>query len=194
MCPKCHYPQVTCVCSTIKPFSISTQIHILQHPSEVSKAKNTARLCQLCLPATQLWIGENADDFKDVKRLLETGNSTVLVLYPTSSAINIEHVDMSVLDAERIALVLVDGTWKKAYKMWQLNPWLYQFTTVKLADRTSAYHIRKAPHPNALSTLEALSYSLQAIEPKAPVNTLFDAFNAMQAPFKRFGNTNIQRG
>ena len=186
LCSTCGYPATTCVCRAVSPFSTLTRVDILQHPSEVHVAKNTARLCKLCLPELNIWIGENAEDFLTVRQSLEEDSAKILVLYLDDSAVELTTIATGHQQLGAFRIVLIDGTWKKAFKMWQLNPWLHSFTTVKFTDRTSSYDIRKSPNVNALSTLEALAYSLELLEPLAPVKTLYDTFAAMQAPFKKF--------
>ncbi len=62
-------------------------------------------------------------------------------------------------------LILLDGTWKKAYKMWQLSINLQALPTVSLdnADRGN-YRIRKSPKDQGVSTVEAGYLALAALE------------------------------
>ncbi|BBM65251.1 hypothetical protein VYA_08010 [Vibrio alfacsensis] len=77
-------------------------------------------------------------------------------------------------------LILLDGTWKKAYKMWQLSTNLHGIPTVKLPeDLQGHYTIRKAPSENSLSTVEAGYYALSLLEPNKDFSPLLNAFEKM---------------
>lgn len=83
-------------------------------------------------------------------------------------------------EQEKTRLILLDGTWKKAYKMWQLSTNLHTLTTVKLPeDLQGHYTIRKAPSDNSLSTVEAGFYALSLLEPDNDFSPLLNAFDRM---------------
>jgi len=158
----------------------------LQHPSEVKAAKNTARICKLCIPELNIWVGESEGDFLPLSESLKKENAKVVLLYPSDESIDISTFisKNSRSSASSFRVLLIDGTWKKAYKIMQLNPWLKELTAIKLEDIKSGYDIRKSPSENALSTLEALAHTLKAIEPEVNTRTLFSAFADMQSHFK----------
>lgn len=79
-------------------------------------------------------------------------------------------------------ILLLDGTWKKAYKLWQLNPWLHALPKASIENAISHYKIRKAPKEQYLSTLEAAAICLAAIE-DVDVKPLYNCFTLMQQPF-----------
>ncbi len=79
-------------------------------------------------------------------------------------------------------IILLDGTWKKAYKLWQLNTWLHTLPTLRIDDVESQYHIRKAPKAGYLSTLEAAAICLEKLE-KCNTKPLYNCFNLMQKTF-----------
>ncbi len=189
ICSSCHYPAKTCICTSVQPFVCHTQFDILQHPSEVKAAKNTARICKLCIPDINIWVGESEIDFLPLVESLNTGNAKIVLLYPSDESIEISTF-LSKNDHNsfgRFRVLLIDGTWKKAYKIMQLNPWLKELTAIKLEDIKSSYDIRKSPSENALSTLEALAHTLKTIEPNIETRTLFSAFDDMQSHFKSNG-------
>jgi hypothetical protein len=80
----------------------------------------------------------------------------------------------------KLNIILLDGTWRKAYKILQLNPWLLNLPSLHLTfEGKSQYTIRKSSRPDSLSTLEAAAYSLQALEPELDIAPIFKVFNAM---------------
>ncbi|MCL1066182.1 DTW domain-containing protein [Shewanella olleyana] len=156
--------------------SIKTEVIVLQHPSEVEHAKNTVKLLCLTLPATQVVVGETADDFAELQTYLQQSSKPVYLVYPNETS-------QSAADSgavEDCIILLIDGTWRKAFKMLQLNPWLMALPALHIEfEGGSQYRIRKAKRSDSLSTLEATAYMLQAISPTLDIAPMFAAFDAM---------------
>lgn len=193
-CQTCHFPEVTCVCAAVQPFASSITPIILQHPNEQGHTKNTARLIELVLPQTQVYIGERLEDFIELRESL-VGKSCWL-LYPDSRAmvydVGADRLESSHTKSDNTInnliehpswpthLLLIDATWRKAQKMYALNPWLKQLPCVKLqAHETSQYLIRKHKNKQSLSTIESLMMCLFKREPKVA-----DALNKLFVHFK----------
>ncbi|MBQ4858243.1 tRNA-uridine aminocarboxypropyltransferase [Pseudoalteromonas sp. MMG007] len=174
LCNNCSFSISTCICNAIEQVNNRVSVIILQHPSEEKIAKNTAKLLNLSLNDCQIIKGENNNDFAILKSLpLET---TVL-LYPNELAINLDEKAQSTKLNNITHLVVIDGTWKKAYKIFQLTTLLNQFKTVSFKQLPkNRYVIRKAPRADSLSTLEAVAHSLFLIEQlnPAPLYNLLD--------------------
>ncbi|MBH0051923.1 tRNA-uridine aminocarboxypropyltransferase [Pseudoalteromonas sp. SWYJZ19] len=174
LCIHCNFALNTCICSAITNINNKVTVIILQHPSEEKIAKNTAKLLNLCLTDCQIIKGENNDDFSILKTL--PVSSTVL-LYPNENAINLDDNAEQASINNITHLIVVDGTWKKAYKVLQLTPLLNQFKTVSFKQLPkNRYAIRKAPRADSLSTLEAVAHSLLLIEllDPAPLYNVLD--------------------
>lgn len=166
LCNNCSFSISTCICNAIEHVNNRVSVIILQHPSEEKIAKNTAKLLNLCLTDCQIIKGENNDDFAILKTL--PISSTVL-LYPNENAINLDDNAEQPSVKNITHLIVVDGTWKKAYKILQLTPFLNQFKTVSFKQLPkNRYAIRKAPRADSLSTLEAVAHSLLLIEQLNP--------------------------
>ncbi|WOT05454.1 tRNA-uridine aminocarboxypropyltransferase [Shewanella youngdeokensis] len=175
-CTSCHYPLKACLCASIKPMQVTTELIVLQDPSEVNHAKNSVRLMQLVIADTQVFVGETAADFTALRDYLAQADKPIYLVYPS---------DKSELASQRsfkedAILLLLDGTWRKAYKLLQLNPWLQAFPALHLdLDSASNYTIRKASRSDSLSTLEASAMMLKAINPQQDVTPLTDALAAL---------------
>ena len=62
-------------------------------------------------------------------------------------------------------IIILDGTWKKAYRMFMLNPCLHKIKHIVLpVGISSLYEIRKTKKDNALSSLEACCHALARLE------------------------------
>ena len=152
------------------------EVVVMQHPSEVNHAKNTVRLMQLVIPQMQVFIGEAAEDFTDLQAYLVQANKPVYVIYPSDSSQTAAQANAPV-DA---IIILLDGTWRKVYRMLQLNPWLATYPALHLdVNHESQYIIRKAKRSDSLSTLEATALLLKALDSSLDTTPLFAAFEAM---------------
>ncbi|MDB5765728.1 MAG: domain containing protein [Collimonas fungivorans] len=195
-CPRCLRPQSACICSWITPIEPAVDVLILQHPLEVRQAKGSARLLQLSLARSELFVGETFDE-QGLKALLHAPARHAILLYPDSPADkSLELAAPPPLDPAllrepaQLRLVVLDGTWRKSRKMLYLNPLLQQLPRLSLQNLltstpASRYLIRKAQRPGQLSTLEATCHALMQLEQDEekyqPLLTAFDGFVAQQA-------------
>ena len=174
VCERCLFTPSTCICGAIKRLTNKVSVVILQHPSEEKIAKNTAKLLNLSLTDCKTIKGENNTDFAMLNSL--PLDSTVL-LYPNEHATYLDDTNPKPALNNITHLIVIDGTWKKAYKILQLTPLLTKFKTVSFKQLPqNRYAIRKAPRADSLSTLEAVAHSLLLIEQlnPAPLYNLLD--------------------
>jgi DTW domain-containing protein YfiP len=191
-CAACLRPQSACICRWVAPLASRLELLILQHPLEVSNAKNSARLLHLCMQGSVLAPGETfAAGALDA--LLYAGARQPVLLYPTTpldAAMGVAPPPAPSLLAspERLRLVVLDATWRKSRKMLYLNPALQCLPRLGLDEvPPSAYRIRKAHAPHQLSTLEAAAYALAQFEGGGDASRrlleAFDGFVSQQAAF-----------
>lgn len=173
-CPRCLRPATHCLCALIPSLDSRTRILLLQHPSEVNHALNTARLAALGLNNAQLVVGEV---FDDLATLLSPPGYQARLLFPADDA---EPLHTYTPSDQPLLLVVPDGTWRKARKLLHLNPLLAALPRVTLAgERVSRYRLRKAPGPGALSTVEAIVQALQVLEAPTSFDALLKPFDAL---------------
>ncbi|WP_434768107.1 tRNA-uridine aminocarboxypropyltransferase [Pseudomonas triticicola] len=173
-CPRCLRPQTHCLCPLIPHLDSRTRVLLLQHPSEVSHALNTARLAALGLSNAELIVGEV---FEDLPKLLNRPGYQARLLFPAEDAQPLQAYTAS---DEPLLLVVPDGTWRKARKMLHLNPLLAALPRVTLAESgVSRYRLRKAPGPGALSTIEAIVQALETLEAPTTFAPLLKPFEAL---------------
>ena len=173
-CSRCLRPVTHCLCALIPSLDSRTRVLLLQHPSEVNHALNTARLAALGLTNAQLVVGEV---FEDLATLLNPPGYQARLLFPADDA---QPLQAYTPDAPPLLLVVPDGTWRKARKLLHLNPLLAALPRVTLAGAIgSRYRLRKAPGPGALSTVEAIVQALQVLEAPASFEPLLKSFDAL---------------
>lgn len=183
-CTACDFPEIACICHAVTKITCNTRIHILQHPSEVKAAKGTVRLLKLILPDTQVYVGETPEDFKIVKAQVKKSTDSWALLYPGDDA-----VIASAVSAQNIKnLIAIDGTWKKAYRILQLNSWLQDITTVSFSGVIqSRYRIRKTRISNSFSTLESVGLCLHELE-GTPLTAFDNLLEARMNTFERYSS------
>ncbi len=190
-CSRCLRPQTHCLCALIPQLDSRTRVLLLQHPSEVGHALNTARLADLGLLNAELRVGEV---FEDLATLLNPPGYQARLLFPGEGA---QLIDTAEPSDESLPWLLVvpDGTWRKARKLLHLNPLLAQLPRATLPEgAVSRYRLRKAPGPGALSTLEAIVQALEILEAPTSFAPLLRPFEALiEGQIEAMGADTYQR-
>ncbi len=179
-CSQCGKSRKACICPWIVPLESEVELIILQHRSEVHRPLGTARILKLSLNNCTSLIGEDFSQNEKLNELLADDSYQHLILYPTEQSVCLSDLTEEQSTKQKTRLILLDGTWKKAYKMWQLSSNLHALPTVKLPENLQGgYTIRKAPSENSLSTVEAGYYALSLLEPNNDFSSLLNVFDQM---------------
>ncbi len=151
-----------CLCSSLRRLAPRTKVVILQHPRESGVAINTARLAALQLEGAELHVGIKLDDAPGLRQLLQDPARPPLLLYPGEDALDLaEHAP-----AGPSTLLVLDGTWWQAKKLFQSNPELAALPRYALSPQSpSRYRIRREPALHCISTIEAIADALTLLEP-----------------------------
>lgn len=182
-CSHCHQVNARCFCPYLTQLDNTPHVLILQHPSEVKNAKNTAGFLSQCLKNSQIMVGEIFSETFLHSTLYSRG-LTPLLLYPPTidpKSLDIESPPElpSHINPEQVLLVIIDATWRKSRKMLYLNRALQGLARVSLDQAPpSRYRIRKTDGEHQLSTLEASCYALATLAPQQKVQPVLDAFSA----------------
>lgn len=160
-------------------------LHILQHPTEVAHPKGTAALLAASLSHAQIHVGEDFSNDVGINALLTDPGVRCYLLWPDDQALTLDEVreqaDQAPDVPQQVRFILLDGTWRKAYRMLHGNPALLRLPRIRLGAIPGQYSIRKKPFPEALSTLEAGYHLLSQWEGEperfAPLMTLFNHLN-----------------
>lgn len=179
-CPGCHYPASVCICHAIRTIDTRQKIIILQHPTEAKHAKNTTRLISLCIPNVTVLLGEHPDHFSTLATQVNLTPARFALIYPSTNSNAFEQNLPLFYAPNNLTLILLDATWRKAYRIWQQNAWLLKIPSWHFAHPpASQYRIRKTQIPGGISTLEALAYTLRLSE-NIDCQPLMACFEVMQ--------------
>ncbi len=178
LCHHCQRPTKACICTFITAINNTIPVVILQHPNEVKHSKGTVALLAKSLKRCQVIVGENFNDNAELLQVLNQYHA--LLLYPSeqaevlSGSANTHQYPIKAQQNEKEpCLILLDGTWKKAYRMFMLCEKLQALPQVCLPEKlanSGQYLIRKVAKANALSSLEACCYALALLEKHARKN------------------------
>jgi len=175
-CPNCRVNRFFCVCENLRPFEIQTNISLIVHVRELKLTSNTAQFAEKMLPhKAQIFIrGRVHDPFSSDSVLERTG--LPLFLYPHEDAQELNE-DFKIKFPGPYHLIIPDGNWQQARKVRQREAGFSSLMPVKLPGMiTSEYGLRKALHPEWVSTYEAMAHALGILESLAVRNNLMDFF------------------
>ncbi|XP_068485155.1 uncharacterized protein [Phaseolus vulgaris] len=125
-------------------------------------------------------LEEECEEFE-----LEVCSGSVL-LFPSDKAVNIS--DLDAIGFEVKNLIVLDGTWAKAKRIYSENPWLNVLPHVKLeVNEASLYSdVRHQPKAGYLSTIESIVFALKAVgENHEALDGLLDTFESMVGDQRR---------
>jgi DTW domain-containing protein YfiP len=177
MCWRCRRPMRVCYCAAVRPIATRTRVVILQHPRESDVPINTARIAELSLSSATLHVGLDFSADSALQAAIHNPEAPPILLYPGAGAKDLAREPPS----GPVTLVVVDGTWWQASKLYKLNPFLQKLPCYGLAPaEESRYRIRKEPEAHCLSTIEALEAALSVLEGRPDgLPELLEPFDAM---------------
>lgn len=181
LCLRCRRPRSVCWCDALRPVQSRTRVVFLQHPREARVPVSTCRMAHLSLPNSELHVGLRAQG--DAQLEAACARPGTAVLFPSAHA-----VDVATLAEPPRTLIVVDGTWSNAKKVVEKCPLLSKLPRLAFTPaRPGNYRIRKEPAEHCLSTIEAVTYVLEALEraPGAftPMLSVFDAMVERQLEY-----------
>ncbi len=173
-CFNCRRPKRYCYCDLIPAINNQTEVIIAQHIRERSHPFNTARIVSKSLTNSKL-IVDYAENFHSHSQIL---NSETGILFPGADAIELESLAH---DQRPKRLLLLDGTWNQAKRMYRKWPAAQSLRHFKLCPKQPGqYRIRLEPDDISLSTIEATVMALRILEPQTKcLDELLGVFETM---------------
>lgn len=175
-CPQCFRPDALCLCPLLPRIHNRTHVLVLQHPRERFHPFGSARMLMAALAngRMEVVVGEPG---KSLHQPVPVPPDTGL-LYPHPSA---RQLSSLAPDERPKTLLLLDGTWAHAKRLYDDNRWLHDLPHFAISPaRKSRYLVRLEPHKWCLSTLEAAVEALGCLEPEtAGLDKLLAVFERM---------------
>jgi DTW domain-containing protein YfiP len=152
-----------CVCGLVPRHATRTRVVLVMHHIEARRQSNTGRLALSGLVAVEIRLRGRPDRPLDLSDLLDPARRPLL-LFPGAEAEPLDAA-LAARDPRPVTLIVPDGTWNLARKIPLRQPELRQVPRVSLpALAPSQYRLRHSPHPEKLSTLEAIARALGVLE------------------------------
>lgn len=178
-CPNCFLAEFACMCQWRARLTIDIDIVLLMHPDEILKPTNTGRLAaDLFADNVLVFEWSRVNPSLAMLEALRRPDTDYLVLFPPREGDSKPVVHGVALESARnnLTLVVLDGTWKQAGKMYRQSPYLANFPLLSIHSSVGDYTLRSARDGEQLSTAEAVAYGLSACHQLSQSQALFDLF------------------
>ena len=162
-CGRCRMYHPICLCSLIPQFVLSTRIVVLMHWRENNLTTGTANLACLALPNSQILLrGLQGNPLSTAGLVPNEGSAALLFPSPDSQELSPEIARGL---PRPLTLIVPDGSWGQARKVALREPALRHLPRFRLPPGPlSEYRLRHSPHPEGLSTFEAITRALAILE------------------------------
>lgn len=167
-CERCWLRRPFCICARVPRVAARTSVLIVRHVIESYRPSNSARIAALALADCEVVkYGAPGERF-DERRLREEGT---WLLYPDGPT--------PAPDGPRPRrLVVLDGTWRQARRMFLRLPSLRSLPRLSLATPPDppGRRLRRGRSPHEMATLEAIGRALRLIEGDPVGRPLLDLY------------------
>lgn len=156
-CQRCWVRLEHCVCAVVPRVEPRTGVIVVRHAREAMKSTGTVRVAALALPnAHVLEYEEDGEPARaQLSGLLTPGTH---VLFPSEPTVPWDGAQVD-------RLVVLDGTWRQARRMFHRLPALHALPRLALPPKAEAVlRLRDSATEGGRSTLEALADALARLE------------------------------
>ena len=176
-CRKCGLPSITCICNDIKEVRTKSKFIILSSEREIYRNTNTANLLKLVNPeSTEIIIWKRRELSKELLKYL---NNEVYKVYLVFPIINEEMESRKVMynRGKHIPVfIIIDGTWKEAWKIIRKSDYLKNLPILPLEIKTtSKFTLRRGQEEGNLCTIEA-AIELLKINKEISISKIIDKY------------------
>jgi DTW domain-containing protein YfiP len=163
-CDQCRLNKKSCVCAAIPKLQIKNFVSIILHVKELKLTSNTAHFIEKSLPNhSHCFVRGRMNEVFDAKTIMLEDHLPIY-LFPHENAVELADF-IQRHPGQRFNLIVPDGSWSQARKVYAREPFLKDVTCVKISGvGESQYYLRRAPHPGMLSTFEAIAQALKVLE------------------------------
>lgn len=173
-CPVCRLHTWLCLCAQAPRIATRTSLLLVVHVHDLGRTSNTARLLTLAVRDTTLVGHGGREAIADMASHVPAG-ATPVVLFPGRGARELTPELVASLPPS-LALVVPDGNWKQAARMVKRLPLLAGAVKVALPTRAFDGSALRRNRPGRMSTYEAVTQALGAIEGEEVAGPLLDFY------------------
>ncbi len=160
-CPRCQIASAHCCCAWARPGQSPLRFCLLMHHKEPMKPTNTGRLIAEILPDTAAFCWDRTEPDATLLALLADPQYQPMIVFPgqySEPGRVVERIGVS--EGKTPLLILLDGTWKQARRMFQ-SDYLADFPVLSITpEALSRYKLRSAAHDHQLATAEVAAQVL----------------------------------
>ncbi|QIZ78384.1 tRNA-uridine aminocarboxypropyltransferase [Ferrimonas lipolytica] len=160
-CPRCQVAKTHCCCQWARPQQSKIRFCLLMHPKEPLKPTNTGRIIAEILPSTSAFCWQRVEPDPAFLALIQDPTLQPFIVFPGQYS-EPERVceQVEIAAGKTPLLILLDGTWKQARKMFQSN-YLNDLPVLSInPEQLSRYKLRSAAHDHQLATAEVAAQVL----------------------------------
>ena len=162
-CPNCYSTRLQCLCDSIPRVELKTRVCLIIHHRELSRSSNTGLLALRALANCDLRVRGETGAPLDLSDVL-TPTYRTLFLFPAPNAMELDR-ELVVQDSRPVQLIVPDGTWRQASKVYARHSELRSVPRVKIgAARRPGFTLRRQHRPEGMATLQAIAHALGVIE------------------------------
>jgi DTW domain-containing protein YfiP len=188
-CDLCLLGEFFCTCKHRQYLHTQVSFMLIMYNDEVLKPTNSGRLIADLIPDTHAFLWTRTETDSAMLALLANPQYQPFLVFPQqyleSDQAIIEQINDASLStfqghSKTPLLIMLDGSWREAIKMYRKSPYLHQMPVLSFAPETLAtYALRKGSHDFQLGTAEVAALALTAAQ--EPLNglaltTWFDLF------------------
>jgi DTW domain-containing protein YfiP len=171
------FPLRTCLCAEIPALAPRTRVVIVRHETEIHRGSNSGRLAHLALAGSTLV--DYGGRLPPVELPVREG---AWLLFPEGEPVHTAPIPPPT------SLVVLDGTWAQARRMYRKLDVLRGLPILRLPDAPMPEdRFRASPGPGRVSTIEAIARALRLLEGDAMATPLEQLFKAAVAHARASG-------
>lgn len=193
-CEQCCLSEFYCICNDIKTVHAACDFIVILHRNEVFKPTNSGKLIGNTFPEnTYFFSWDRNEPAQTLLDLVGDSNRQCVIVFPLdqkTDRVEWQEVAKTTLTLQKkLTMILLDGTWRQARRMFNASKWLHHLPVLSLTPQQQAkYLTRKVIHKHYLSTAESTALALEVLEFKQESEQLltsFDLFNLRYARMKK---------
>lgn len=186
-CPSCLLAESVCICALAAPRASAVDFVLLLHHDEVFKPTNTGRLIADILPTnTRAFEWSRTEPPAELLAILADRTRYPAVVFPAEEGGNrpVHTAVPTDLDGRRLTLILLDGTWRQASRMFRSSAWLADVPALTFTEpQVGRYAVRQKIREGQLATAEAAAELLRLCGEEGNGQVLEDYFAVFNAHY-----------